>query len=60
MDDIKSAKAELAQARHLSGDDRYSSITRFKSLRLLGSPRTHELAETTYFAGLRKAGVPEE
>lgn len=60
VDDVKSAKTELAQARHLSGDDRYSSIARFRSLRLLGSPRTHELAETTFFEGLRKAGVPEE
>jgi adenylate cyclase len=60
VDDIESARTELGQARQLSGDDRYSSIVRFKSLRLLGSPRTHELAETTFFAGLRKAGVPEE
>jgi TolB-like protein/class 3 adenylate cyclase/Tfp pilus assembly protein PilF len=59
MDDVKRAAAELADARQLSGDNRYASINHLKSLRLLGSPETHALAETTFFAGLRKAGVPE-
>jgi adenylate cyclase len=58
--DKKLAVAELAESRRLSGDNRYASIGRFKSRGFLGSPRTHELAETTFFAGLRKAGVPEE
>lgn len=60
MGDEKRAVAELAESRRLSGDNRYASIGRFKSRGFLGSPRTHELAETTFFAGLRKAGVPEE
>jgi adenylate cyclase len=60
MGDVESAKGELAEARQLSGDGRYSSIARFRSLRLLGSPKTHDLAEFTFFEGLRKAGVPEE
>jgi adenylate cyclase len=54
------AAAELTEARRLSGDNRYASISSFKRLRLLGSPKTHDLAETTFFAGLRRAGVPEE
>jgi hypothetical protein len=60
LDDETRACAELAEARRLSGDNRYASILHFKALRLLGSSRTHEMAETTFFAGLRKAGVPEE
>jgi TolB-like protein/Flp pilus assembly protein TadD len=58
--DLVRAGAELAEARRLSKDDRYSSIARFKSIQSLGSPKNLVLAETTYFAGLRKAGVPEE
>lgn len=60
LGDTERATLELAEARQLSGNDRYSSIARFKSLGLLGSPKTHDLAETTFFAGLRLAGVPEE
>jgi adenylate cyclase len=55
----KRAATELAEARRLGGDHFYSSIAR-----LLGAqfwpPRIRGLAETTFFAGLRKAGVPEE
>jgi tetratricopeptide (TPR) repeat protein len=56
------ATAELAEARRLSGDYRFSSLAR---LRALGSyagvvPKIQALFEATYFAGLRKAGVPEE
>jgi adenylate cyclase len=58
--DIKSATAELAEARRLSRDGRYSTVARYKSLGLLGSVRGRELAETTFFEGLRRAGVPEE
>ena len=54
------AATELAQARQLSGDSRYASIARYKSTQSFGSPTTHALAEDTFFAGLRKAGVPEE
>jgi tetratricopeptide (TPR) repeat protein len=60
MGDLERAATEFADARQLSGDNRYASISRLKSLRLLGSPKTHALAESTFFAGLRQAGVPEE
>jgi adenylate cyclase len=54
------AAAELAEARGLSGDDRYTSITRLQAARYWGVPKIRALFETTFFAGLRKAGVPEE
>jgi len=59
-DDADHATAELAAARRLSGDGRYASIAAYRDRKLLGSPRNHALAEETFFAGLRKAGVPEE
>jgi adenylate cyclase len=54
------AAAELAEARRLSSDDSYSSIARLKANGYFGVPKTRALFETTYFAGLRKAGMPEE
>jgi TolB-like protein len=54
------AAAELAEARKLVGDDRYSSLARVRAVSSWGVPEIAALAETTYFAGLRKAGVPEE
>jgi hypothetical protein len=57
--DIEHATAELAEARRLSGDDRYSSIARFRHTVAFGE-KTYALAETTFLAGLRKAGMPEE
>jgi TolB-like protein/class 3 adenylate cyclase len=58
--DAKRAAAELAEARRLSGDNRYTSIARYKAAQSFGSTRTQALAEETFFAGLRQAGVPEE
>jgi len=55
----ESAAAELAQARRLSGDNRYASIAGFKQANALGA-KLHAVAEDTFFAGLRKAGMPEE
>jgi adenylate cyclase len=55
------AVAALAEARKLS--DRYSSITHLKAApgrQWLEAPKLRAFAETTYFAGLRKAGMPEE
>ena len=53
------ASAALAEARKLS--DRYSSITHLKAAPdILASPKLRALAEPTYFAGLRLAGMPEE
>jgi len=54
------AAGELAEARRLSGDHRYASIAQFKSTASFGVPKTNALAETTFFTGLRKAGVTEE
>jgi hypothetical protein len=52
--------AELAQVRRLSSDDRYTSIARLKAIGPFGVPKIRAMFETTYFAGLRKAGMPEE
>jgi TolB-like protein len=54
------AAAELGEARRLVGDDRYSSIARFRAISFWGAPKIRDLVEITYFAGLREAGVPEE
>ena len=59
------AAVELAEAQRLSAADRYSSIAQLRAAGLDGSgfwgaPKTRALFEATYFAGLRKAGMPEE
>jgi adenylate cyclase len=54
------AVAELAEARRMSPDDRYSSIARLRTVEHYGSPKIRALLDATYFAGLRKAGMPEE
>ena len=54
------AAVELAEARGLSGDGRYSSIARLNDAQYFGVPKIRALFDTTFFAGLRKAGVPEE
>jgi TolB-like protein/Flp pilus assembly protein TadD len=54
------AVVELAQARRLSGDDRYSSLARLRALGPFGAAKLRALFEATYFVGLRKAGMPEE
>ena len=54
------AAAELAEARRLSGDRRFASLARLRAARSWGVPKIRTLYETTYFAGLRKAGLPEE
>jgi TolB-like protein/Tfp pilus assembly protein PilF len=56
------ATAELAEARRLADDNRYSSITHFIRVVDVDSlfKKVRALAETTFFAGLRKAGVPED
>ena len=55
--EIERAVAQLAEARRLVGDDRYSSIARLRAVVSWGAPK--DMLEATYFAGLRKAGVPE-
>jgi adenylate cyclase len=55
------AAAELAEARRLSGDDRFSSFARLRAIvGHWGVPKIRALFEATYFAGLRLAGMPEE
>ena len=54
------AAAELAEARRLSSDDRYSSIARLQAVGYFGVPKIRTLFETTYFVGLRKAGMPAQ
>jgi TolB-like protein/class 3 adenylate cyclase/Flp pilus assembly protein TadD len=58
--EIERAAAELAGARSLGSDGRYSSIARLKSAEYFGVPKIRVLFEGTYLAGLRKAGMPEE
>jgi hypothetical protein len=57
--DTGRATTELAEARRLVGDERYSSIARIRAITSWGEPSVCALAEKTYFAGLRKAGLPE-
>ena len=56
------AAAELAEARRLSADDRYSSLARLRAVEDPGvvAPEIRALFEATYFAGLRLSGAPEE
>ena len=56
------AAAELAEARRLDGGDLFSSIAHLKVYpgAWWGAPKTRALYEAIYFAGLRKAGMPEE
>jgi hypothetical protein len=56
------AAAELAEARRLDSRDLFSSIAHLKAFpgAWLGAPKIRALYEATYFAGLRKAGMPEE
>jgi TolB-like protein/Flp pilus assembly protein TadD len=58
--EIKRAAVELIEARKLSTDERYSSLARLRAIGAFQSPKLRDMAETTYFAGLRKAGMPEE
>jgi TolB-like protein/Tfp pilus assembly protein PilF len=54
------AAAELAEARRLRGEGSFSSIAKMKATGYFGVPKTRAMFETTYFVGLRKAGMPEE
>ena len=61
LSETERASVALGEARRVS--DRYSSIARLKAgspWLWLKAPRLRALAETTYFAGLRLAGMPEE
>jgi hypothetical protein len=58
--ETKRASVALGEARRLS--NRYSSIAGLKAAPQISleAPKLRALAEATYFAGLRKAGMPEE
>jgi TolB-like protein/class 3 adenylate cyclase/Flp pilus assembly protein TadD len=58
--DLERAAAELAEARRLVSDDRYSSIARLRAVESWGVPKVQALYEATYFIGLCEAGMPEE
>ncbi len=53
------ATAELAETRRLAGEV-FSSIAGVKAGASFGVPKVRALFETTFLAGLRKAGMPEE
>jgi TolB-like protein/class 3 adenylate cyclase/Flp pilus assembly protein TadD len=54
------AVVELAEARTLGDGDSYSSIARKRARLGFMVPSVRDLFDATYFAGLRKAGMPEE
>jgi TolB-like protein len=59
-DEIERAALELANARRLDSSGRYSSIAGLRTREDFGVPKIQALCETTYFAGLRKAGMSED
>jgi TolB-like protein/class 3 adenylate cyclase len=54
------AAAELAEARRLSSDGRFSSIAHLEAAQYFGVPKVRALFDVTYLRGLRLAGMPEE
>jgi TolB-like protein/class 3 adenylate cyclase/Tfp pilus assembly protein PilF len=63
--DAEKAAAQLADAQRLDGVGNYSSMARLKHRASLNqgrgaSPTVRGMFEATFFAGLRKAGMPEE
>jgi predicted Zn-dependent protease len=61
--DTERAAAELAECRRLSNYTRCSSIAQLKAISFgywASAPNIRALSDATYFAGLRKAGMPEE
>jgi TolB-like protein/class 3 adenylate cyclase/Tfp pilus assembly protein PilF len=59
--DLDRAVAALAEVRRLRGEGSFLNIAKMKAGGWgSGSSKTRALFEATYFAGLRKAGMPEE
>jgi tetratricopeptide (TPR) repeat protein len=54
------ASGELADARRLSGEGSWPSIAMLRAGSRYEALAIRALSEGTYFAGLRKAGMPEE
>jgi len=58
--DIERAAPELAKGRRLAAANRWSSIAHLRAVGYWGVPKVRAMFESTYLAGLRKAGMPEE
>jgi tetratricopeptide (TPR) repeat protein len=58
--EIERAAAELAEARRVSLDGPYSSIARLRTNSRYEAPTIRAFCEATLYAGLRKAGMPDE
>jgi TolB-like protein/class 3 adenylate cyclase/Flp pilus assembly protein TadD len=58
--DMARAAGELVEARKLDGASCCSSIASLKDIEDFGVPAVRAAYETTLFAGLRKAGMPEQ
>ena len=63
--EAEKAAAQLAEAQRLDGLGNFSTIVRERRRQSLtqnrgARPEIRALFEVTYFAGLRKAGMPEE
>jgi hypothetical protein len=58
--ELERASAELAEGLRLTGSDRYSSVARTRANGDLYTPAVRDRWETTYFPGIRAAGLPEE
>jgi TolB-like protein/Tfp pilus assembly protein PilF len=57
--DARAAAVELDAARKIRGPEFHSSIAHLKTTAYFGVPTVRAQFDATYFAGLRKAGVPE-
>ena len=58
--EIERAAAEIAEAQRMDGHGRDLTIAHLKAPGFSSGTKISALFETTYFAGLRKAGMPEE
>jgi tetratricopeptide (TPR) repeat protein len=58
--EIERAGAELVEVSRLRGPGHVSSIAELRATLREGPPQVNASFETTLFAGLRKAGLPEE
>jgi adenylate cyclase len=54
------AAGELAEARRLTGEGHWLSISELRAGSRFEAPAIRALSEATFLAGLRKAGVPDE
>ena len=58
--DLPRSIMELAETRRLNRDNIYTTIAAHKAARWFGAASNYALAEQTFFAGLRRAGVSEQ